>query len=352
MCCFSRIFASAAAALAFLFSLTASLGAPLPPTRAAPLHEPSGSVVTIGGIEYLNTTEFARRYGLHEMWIESQKKMSLNRPGARLDLEAESREATFNGVRIFMGDAAKLFRQSLYISRLDAERFVGPMIDPVAGGYAPRPPVRVIALDAGHGGKDKGKINDRLHVNEKTFTLDVVLRLRKILQGAGYKVVLTRSDDRFVELEDRPAIAAQAHADVFVSVHFNSVQNGAERVTGVEVFSTTPAGQFSTDDAMHEASESSRVFNPGNSTDNWNSRLAYEAQRQLLADLHSPDRGHKRQRFKVLRLALCPAILIEAGYLSNDTEARRIATPAYRQELAQSIARALENYAATVATRS
>ncbi len=319
-------------------------------TRAHPLRSSRSASTSIGGIEYLNTSEFAHRYGLHIAWAQSDKKMVLSRPGTRLELEAESAEASLNGLRIFMGDAPKISRGAFYIGRVDAERYVGPMIDPEVG-YSSRPPVRVIALDAGHGGRDKGKINTHLHVNEKTFTLDVVRRLKRILQGAGYKVVLTRSDDRYVELDDRPEIAARAHADVFVSVHFNSVESGASRVTGLEFFSLTPAGQYSTDDAQHEASDSSRVFSPGNSTDNWNARLAYEAQRQLLADLHSPDRGHKRQRFKVLRLARCPAILIEAGYLSNDTEARKIATPAYRQEIAQSIAKALENYAATVASK-
>jgi N-acetylmuramoyl-L-alanine amidase len=345
---FPRFLFGAAALLSFGLTCNVSLAQH---PRAHPMRSPESWVTSIGGIEYLNTSEFAHRYGLHLAWAESEKKMILSRPGTRLELEAESREATLNGLRILMGTAPKILRGTFYIGRVDAERFVGPMIDPVVG-FTSRPPVRVIALDAGHGGKDKGKINDRLHVNEKTFTLDVVLRLRKILEGAGYKVVLTRSDDRYVELDDRPEIAEHAHADVFVSVHFNSVESGASRVTGLEVFSLTPAGQFSTDDAQHEASESSRVFSPGNSTDNWNARLAYEAQKQLLADLRSPDRGHKRQRFKVLRLARCPAILIEAGYLSNDTEARRISTPAYRQELARSIAKALENYAATVATRS
>jgi N-acetylmuramoyl-L-alanine amidase len=345
---FPRFLFGAAALLSFGLACNVSL-ADRP--RAHPLRSSGNWVISIGGIEYLNTAEFARRYGLHAAWAEAEKKMILSRPGTRLEFEADSREATLNGLRIFMGDAPKVVRGALYIGRVDAERFVGPMINPLTGGYTPRPPVRVIALDAGHGGRDKGKINERLHVNEKTFTLDVVLRLRKILQSAGYKVVLTRSDDRYVELDDRPEIAERAHADVFVSVHFNSVESGASRVTGVEVFSLTPPGQFSTDDSQHEASESARVFSPGNSTDNWNARLAYEAQRQLLADLRSPDRGHKRQRFKVLRLARCPAMLIEAGYLSNDSEARRISTPAYRQELAQSIAKALENYAEVVATR-
>jgi N-acetylmuramoyl-L-alanine amidase len=179
---------------------------------------------------------------------------------------------------------------------------------------------------------------------EKTVALDVVQRTKKLLEASGFKVVLTRSDDRYVELDDRPALAQKAGADLFVSVHFNSVESGAARVTGIEVFSLTPQHQFSTDDSQREATDQAKIFNPGNSYDALNSRLGYEIHRQLIRDLRVPDRGHKRQRFKVLRLARCPAVLIEGGYLSNNTEARKIASPAYRQELARSIAQGVRNF--------
>jgi N-acetylmuramoyl-L-alanine amidase len=305
----------------------------------------SGTLVTIRGVEYVSVLDFARRFDLKEAWLRPGKRVALYRQGVRLEFEADGREAEVNGLRVFLGEAARLYRRSVYISRIDADRFLAPMIEAALNTGA-QPTVRTIALDAGHGGKDNGKTNDRLKVNEKTFTLDVVLRLEKLLEAAGYRVVLTRSDDRFVELDDRPAIAHRAGADIFVSVHFNSVENGAQRVTGLEVFSLAPQYQYSTDDSAREATEQTRVFNPGNAYDSANTKLAYEVHRQMLSDLKTIDRGHKRQRFKVLRLAQCPAILIEGGYLSNDAEARKIANPAYRQGIAESIARGIRNYTA------
>lgn len=304
-------------------------------------------MVNLRGHDYLSVAEFARRFDLKSAWIKTGKRMLLSKPGMRLELEVDAREAELNGLRIIMGDAARMYRRSLYLSQIDAEHFLGPMIEP-GYGRAAKPAVKTIALDAGHGGKDFGKTNDRLKVNEKTCALDVVLRLKKLLEAEGFRVVLTRADDRFIELEDRPAIARKAGADLFISVHFNSVATRAQSVVGAEVFSMTPQYQYSTDDSARDATADARIFNPGNTNDAWNALLGYHLHRQLISDLKVPDRGHKRARFKVIRLAVCPAVLIEAGYLSNDVEARKIATPAYRQSIAESIAQGVKNYAAAI----
>lgn len=318
-------------------------GAPRSPaTRSA-----GGNILTLRGLEYLSVTEFARRFDLKTAWLTPGKRMVLTKPGFRVELEADTREAKFDGLRILMGDAARMYRRSLYISRIDAESFLGPMIAPDHKRSGKRL-VKTIALDAGHGGKDTGMTNALLKVNEKTFALDVVLRLRKLLSSAGYRVVLTRADDRFVELEDRPAIAQKAGADLFISVHFNSVAQRPASVTGVEVFTMTPQYQYSTDDSLREATADARIFNPGNTNDTLNAFLGYSLHRELHSGLKPVDRGHKRARFKVLRLALCPAVLVEAGYLSNNTEARKIASPAYRQAIADSIARGIQNYVKAV----
>lgn len=324
-----------------------ALSASAAPSRGTPTRSTAGAVVTIRGIEYISATELARRFDLKTAWLSPSKRLALYKPGLRIEVEVDAREASFDGLRILMGDAARMYRRTLYISKIDAERFLAPMIEPGYGRSA-KPSVKVIALDAGHGGRDRGKINERLKVDEKTFTLDVVHRLRKLLEAQGYKVVLTRSDDRYVELEDRPAIAQKAGADLFISVHFNSVASRPQNVTGLEVFSLTPQYQYSTDDSARDATADARIFNPGNTNDSWNTLLGYHIQRRLLADLKTTDRGHKRARFKVLRLATCPAVLVESGYLSNDTEARKIATPAYRQQIAESIARGIQGYAKAV----
>jgi N-acetylmuramoyl-L-alanine amidase len=340
----SKIWFPAVVLTAGLLLGSAALAAP---SRATPSRSTGGAYVQIQGIQYVSAAEFARKLDLKSAWVKTGRRLAMTGDSARVEIEVDAREAQVNGVRVFLGEPPRMYRRSLYISRADADRFLGPILDP-RYQRPPLKPVKIIALDAGHGGRDTGKINNKLKVQEKTFALDVVLRSKHILENAGYKVVLTRSDDRFVELEDRPAIAQKAGADVFVSVHFNSVEKRPEQVTGVEVFTMVPQYQYSTDDYMRRGSEEAKIFNPGNTNDGWNALLAHRIHRQMINDLRVPDRGHKRQRFKVLRLALCPAVLVEAGYLSNDAEAEKIASAEYRQQLAESLSRGIVSYARAV----
>jgi N-acetylmuramoyl-L-alanine amidase len=131
-------------------------------------------------------------------------------------------------------------------------------------------------------------------------------------------------------------------------VHYNSVESGADRVTGIEVYTLTPQFQFSHSDPGRTDSTVG-IANLGNQHDHWNALLGYTLQRELLTKLKASDRGLKRGRLAVLRLAPCPAVLVEAGFLSNDEEAKKIATPAYRQQVAEAIADAVRQYANTIA---
>jgi N-acetylmuramoyl-L-alanine amidase len=180
------------------------------------------------------------------------------------------------------------------------------------------------------------------------MTLDVALRLKKVLETRGYAVELTRSDDRRVELEERANLAARAKADLFLSIHFNALPpTVAGRVTGSETYVLTPQFQRSSGDEKKD--KKAELAFPGNRLDYANAVLGYCLHRQLLTDLRSSDRGFKRARYIVLCYAECPAALVEAAFLSNNAEARRIATPEYRQQIAQAIASGVGAYAATLA---
>lgn len=301
----------------------------------------------IRGVEYLSVTELARRAEMKAVWVQSGRRVRIAGDGRYIELEVDSREASVDGLRVFLGEPPRMYKRTLYLSKIDAERYVGPMVGEY--GRSTPQPVKVVALDAGHGGRDTGKVNARMKLFEKTFTLDVVFRLKKLLEAQGFRVVLTRTEDKYIELPDRPAIAAKHGADLFVSVHFNSVEASPQRVTGIEVFTMTPQYQFSTDDYKREGTDQARQLNPGNVHDVWSSVAAFQLQRRLLADLKTSDRGIKHQRYAVLRLAECPAVLVEGGYLSNDAEAKKIASPAYRQDLAEGIASGIRAYASTVA---
>ncbi len=316
-----------------------------PPGSAANVSSAAG-VVKLGGVEYVDAASFAKRLGLKAVWIKAGERLSLRNETMRIDLEADSREIAINGVRVFMGEGARIYKRTLRISKIDAERLLLPVVHPASvPGSVPR--VRVIALDAGHGGRDPGKENRKLRVNEKTFTLDVVKRAEKLLTQQGYRVVLTRKSDTYVELGDRPAAAARAGADLFISVHFNAVAGNVERVSGTETYIMTPQYQRSAGDNSRGSMDG--IANPGNANDHWNALLGYHLQRSMLADLKTSDRGMKRGRLAVLRLATCPAVLVEAGFLSNTAEARKIATPAYRQKIAEAIADGVKGYANALA---
>jgi N-acetylmuramoyl-L-alanine amidase len=113
-------------------------------------------------------------------------------------------------------------------------------------------------------------------------------------------------------------------------------------VIGTETFRFTPRYQSPISRSGHKADDDEA--NPGDKNDQWNTLLGYCIHRALLGEIGSYDRGLRHDKFEVLRLAPCPAVLVESGYLTNDAEARKLATPAYRQQIAEGIANGVRAY--------
>lgn len=342
-----RPFAVALGVVTFLLVLGAGF-------MAAPSVPAAVKSVRLGGVNYVGAESFGARFGLQASTSDHGRKLTLRSKWTTIEFEADSRECAVNDLRVFLGDATRVFRGDIVISQIDADKLITPMLLP--GDDEKRiPDLRLIVLDPGHGGGDPGKENRRLGVNEKTLALDTAKRLQRALEQAGYKVIMTRTDDRQLgpdkvsDLQHRAEIANKAGADLFISLHYNAVEAGANRVTGVEVYTLTPQRQYSTADPEHEDDRGAAEFNPGNRYDHWNTVLGYQVHRKMIEDLHASDRGLKRARWAVLRNAECPAILIESGFLSNDSEARRIATPAYRQQIAEAIADGVQAYGNVIA---
>jgi N-acetylmuramoyl-L-alanine amidase len=167
-----------------------------------------------------------------------------------------------------------------------------------------------VVLDAGHGGHDSGATT-RYGGREKDATLDVVMRLRPKVEAAGFRTVLTRSDDRFIPLDRRAAISNRSDNVIFVSVHFNHTRRS--QIRGAEVY--------------------------------YNSRCSAQIARNILNQISAirgtSSRGIRTANFRVLKKAQYPAVLVECGYLSNPVEGRRCASGAYREQLAEAIARGI-----------
>jgi N-acetylmuramoyl-L-alanine amidase len=296
--------------------------------------------------DYVDVHSIGQHFGLKASWVVSGRVMQLADARGRVRLRFEERNRAFflEGVRVFLGETTAFSQSSLWVGKADVIKTIVPLLQPADhAGQLPAPP-KLIVLDAGHGGNDSGTQNAALHLDEKDMTLDVVLRLKKVLEARGYRVLLTRADDRRVELEQRPEIAGRARADLLLSVHFN---NAEASVAGTEVYSLTP--QFQTSTQPEKDKQMVPALFPGNRQDYANTLLGYQLQRRLLADLRTSDRGAKRARWVVLRFAECPAALIEVAFLSNAAEARRVATPEYRQQIAQAIAGGVDDYAAALA---
>ena len=228
------------------------------------------------------------------------------------------------------------------ISRMDLTKLLEPVLRPSRiqnGGK-----VDAILLDPGHGGQDAGAVS--LFGCEKNYALDVALRARALLQAAGFRVYMTRSSDRFVPLEERAALASRLPNALFISIHFNDSRNGA---SGVETFTLAPRGVPSMVADGPPLSDLAPCA--GNVRDAENIALACAAHATLVCNSAMFDRGIKRARFVVLRDSATPGVLIEGGFLSNPMDARRIATAAYRQQMALSILQAVQNYRNAVGPR-
>jgi N-acetylmuramoyl-L-alanine amidase len=217
--------------------------------------------------------------------------------------------------------------------------------------------VRRVVVDAGHGGHDPGAIGPG-RVREKDVTLAIARRLARRLRDQGFEVVLTRSDDRYLALEERTAIANTARGDLFVSIHANAhpqrSRSGVEtyvldvahdryaarlaaRENGLDLGGTREVARILADlDAKASAGPSGR--------------LALLVQREVTSGIRARvgavrDIGVKSALFYVLLGARMPAVLVETGFISNREEERRLASARYQDEVAAGIARAVAAFA-------
>jgi N-acetylmuramoyl-L-alanine amidase len=256
-------------------------------------------------------------------------------PEGRLVLKIGSRIASWAGVDLWLGFAPQLSNSQPMVHTLDVEKNFTPL---TASLTLPAANERVLVIDPGHGGDNLGAKSAFTHHYEKEYTLDWAIRLKPLAEARGWKVFLTRTRDMDVALSNRVEFAEQHHADLFISLHFNSA--GATQ-TGLETYCFTPVGMTSHVTRGYE--DPPAVAQPNNAFDLQNLQYAYRFQKAVLAAVPMPDRGVRRARFMgVLRGQNRPAVLIEGGYLSNPEEARLIDKSSHRQKLAEAVANALE----------
>lgn len=256
---------------------------------------------------------------------------------SRMTFSVNSRSIGLNGTTVCLGHPIVEYKGMLYLAKRDYFKTIRPILYPQHNGTPKK--LFNIFIDAGHGGKDRGAMNKRYKLTEKAVNLDIALRLGRELKKNGYNVSYSRTNDTFLDLPDRPALANKRRADLFLSIHCNAA---SPSISGVETFALTPRAMPSTTSSKLTNGDYTK-YN-GHANDEWNQMLSYYIQRALHTATRSNDRGVKRARFAVLKDAQMPASLIECGFISNNDECRKLMSAEYRQFLARTIANAVMNY--------
>jgi N-acetylmuramoyl-L-alanine amidase len=220
-------------------------------------------------------------------------------------------------------------------------------------------PLPVVVLDPGHGGIDPGAISPS-GLYEKDVVLATAWRLAWLLAASGrFRVVLTRSDDRFVPLHRRVAIARAARADLFVSIHADALPNPAMR--GLSVFtlsaeaSDREAGELVARENRDIVARADLARQPNlvrsvlfdlarQHTANASIAFAHEVVAVMGREVALLDHPKRSAGFVVLEAPDIPSVLVELGCLSNPREEHLLRQPQYRQKLARGLARAIADY--------
>ena len=217
---------------------------------------------------------------------------------------------------------------------------------------------KIIVIDPGHGGRDTGGIG--LHRRyEKIAVLSIAKKLKRILEKKGYKVFLTRSNDKFITLTQRTHFANEKKADLFISIHCNIAPKHIKGPYGIETYFLSPTrNERAIRVARLENKEvkdlkyiDQRVILNFLNRDRIieSNKLAIDVQKGMLASLRRfyskiKDNGVRPAPFWVLVGTQMPAILIETGYLTNPMEVNRLFNSHYQQKLAEGIANGIDAY--------
>lgn len=202
-------------------------------------------------------------------------------------------------------------------------------VPPVKYNFTPGLRNKVIVIDPGHGGSDPGAVGLN-KTKEKDITLAVGLQLKTMLEKAGAKVLMTRTDDRDVfgpnasavdELKARSTVANSKKADAFVSIHINSFTNRSAGGTSTYYYQKTP----------------------------YDALLAQSIQNNIASAGGLQNRGVNHANFYVIKRTIMPAVLTELAFISNPDEEKQMNTPQFQQKMAQGMYLGLENFFAQAA---
>lgn len=250
-----------------------------------------------------------------------------------LTIQPETRAAYWNEVRFYLGFAPSLVQGELLLHTLDYQKTIEPLLQ------APLLPAtnRTLVIDADDNVHDPG-VPGRLR--DGNFALDWAQRLAALLATNGWTVLLTCTNSAAVPLADRAVFADLHPASLFLNLGFGAAGTD-ETQSGLETYCLTPAGLPSNVPQNH-LEETWHIF-PNNAFDAENWQYAFRIQSQLIQIPGAKDHGLRRSRFlPLLHGRAYPAVRVSGGYLTNPHDAALIASPDFRQRLAEAVAAALQ----------
>jgi N-acetylmuramoyl-L-alanine amidase len=298
-------------------------------------------ILEYGGQDYVTAESMHRFYRFSEFKVTGDHVWFKN-PTLIMKGRVGSSDMLINNIKFVLSNPARRIGGKVCFSRLDLAKLLDPVIRPwlITQGE----PFDTVILDPGHGGHDSGAKG--MYGYEKDFALKLGEATRAALLKRGFKVVMTRQDDRFISLGSRVKFANAIPKSIFISLHFNSASTSA---SGIETFALTPQGGSST--SMGARAWDAKAFT-GNVRDAENIALATAVHAMVMHRFKLIDRGIKRARWSVLTGCTRPGILFEGGFVTNQTEGRLIASQLYREQLANAIADAIMNYRAALHPRT
>lgn len=297
----------------------------------------------IGKRSYVSANSLKEFYKFQTL-TRSGKSITLERSDVRIRLRQGSQECLMNGMKFIFSHPVAVSGGKAWISKIDLTKLVDPVLRPKFIGSAGN--FRTVVIDPGHGGKDAGATN--AYGTEADYNLTVSRYLKRLLEKQGFRVVMTREDDRYLSLQQRVNLANEIEENaIFISVHHNSARRSSAR--GIETFTLSPVGVAHYGRGLKASDFQKRA---GNTHDSANVALASAVHSRLLVGLkdkksgrsYTLDRGIKRARFSVLSGVRHPSILIECGFMSNGYEAKLIHDTGYQRRVAAAIAEAVVRY--------
>ena len=262
--------------------------------------------------------EILKSLGLNIL-ASGEKRLTIQQDMTKISLFKEKKGVDFNGVAVYLPDPVKVSDKNVWeISERSADTILKPLLE--KRNFS----IRKIIIDPGHGGNDPGVISPH-GVSEKHLNLLLAQSVANELKKSGFEVALTREKDVFIPLDKRVEDLDKNKFDLFISIHHNS--SARTTASGLEIFLPEPQDENSCKRVSQTA------------------YLAFALHKKLAPLNYFPGRGVKLARFKVLRLAKVPALLIEVGFLNHPMESAYLATAYFRKNFAAALTQEITAFA-------